>query len=144
MYSESWNFLCFVKNQRKHLILYNYQIILNVTFYIVFLTFLLFLTGKSFKMKLNSQFCFETGTMPTSTKSWNQTILGSRDPDSTQLSHPSRFCHWHPLFGDSCYPPFKSTTQKQNLFLRKDFYFLTTQAQKTHLIQLGNLIFLKP
>ena len=28
--------------------------------------------------------------------------------------------------------------QKQNLFLRKDFYFLTTQAQKTHLIQLGN------
>ena len=39
--------------------------------------------------------------------------------------------------GDNGYPPFKSTTQNQNLFLRKDFYFLTTQAHKNHLLQLG-------
>jgi hypothetical protein len=30
-------------------------------------------------------------------------------------------------------PPFKTTTQNQNLFLTKDFYFLPTQAQKNHL-----------
>ena len=29
------------------------------------------------------------------------------------------------------------TTQNQNLLLRKDFYFLPTQAKKTHLLQLG-------
>ena len=58
-------------------------------------------------------------------------------PTSAKWSHPSRFCHWCPLFGDNGYPPFKSTTQNQNLFLRKNFYFLPTQAQKTHLLQLG-------
>ena len=36
-------------------------------------------------------------------------------PDITHLSHPSRFCHWCPSFGDNGYPPFKSTTQNQNL-----------------------------
>ena len=55
--------------------------------------------------------------MPTPTKSQNPTIVGSGDPDSAQLSHPSRFCHWHPSFGNNGYPPFKKTTQNQNLFL---------------------------
>ena len=45
---------------------------------------------------------FETGAMAIPTKSQNPTIFGSRDPDSTQLSHyldstqlshPSKFCH---------------------------------------------------
>ena len=75
--------------------------------------------------------------MPTPIKLQNPTIVGSGDPDSTQLSHPSRFCHWRPSFGDNGYPPCKSTTQNQNLFPRKDFNFLPTQAQKKHLLQLG-------
>ena len=87
-------------------------------------------------MNLTALF-FETGPMPTPTKSRNPTIVGSGDPDSTQLSHPSRFCHWRPLFGNNDYPPFKSTTQNQNLFPQKDFYFQPTQAQKKHLLQLG-------
>ena len=75
--------------------------------------------------------------MPTPTKSQNTTIVGSRDLDSTQLSHPSRFCHRRPLCGNNDYTPFKSTTQNQNLFLRKYFYLLPTQAQKKHILQLG-------
>ena len=74
--------------------------------------------------------------MPTSTKLRNPAIIvvGSRDMFmySTQWSHPSssRFRHCCPLFGDNSYPPSKSTTQNQNLFLRKDFYFLPIQAKK--------------
>jgi hypothetical protein len=74
---------------------------------------------------------FENGPIPSPTKSRNTTIMGSGDPDSAQLSHPSRFCHWHSSFCDNAgYPPFKGTTQNQNLFLQKDFFFLQTQAQK--------------
>ena len=32
--------------------------------------------------------CFESGPMPTPTKSRNPTIVGFEDPNSTQLSHP--------------------------------------------------------
>ena len=73
--------------------------------------------------------------MPTLTKLRNPTIVVSGDPDSAQWSLPSSFCHWHSLFGDNGYPPFKGTTQNQNLFPKKDFYLPPTQAQK--LLQLG-------
>ena len=36
--------------------------------------------------------------------------------------------------------PFKDTTQNQNLFLQKDFYFPPTQAQKNHIYL--NLVFM--
>ena len=54
--------------------------------------------------------------MPTRTKLQNPAIVGSGDPDSTQLSHLNRFRHWCPSFGNNGYPPSKSTTQNQNLF----------------------------
>ena len=54
----------------------------------------------SFNYILNSQF-FESGPIPTPTKLRNPTIVGSGDPDSTQLSNPSRFHHWLPSFGDN-------------------------------------------
>ena len=75
-------------------------------------------------MDINSQFFFENGPMP------NPTIVGSGDEDSAQWSHPCRFFHWRTLFSNNDYPPFKGTTQNQNLFPRKDFDFLPTQAQK--------------
>ena len=80
---------------------------------------------------------FENGPMPTPSKSRNPTIVGLGDLDSAQCSHPSSFCHWCSSFGDNGYPPFKDTTQNQNLFPPKDFYFLPTQAKKKHLLQLG-------
>ena len=50
----------------------------------------------------------------------------------------SRFCHLHPSFDDNGYPPFKSTMYtKPKLVPPKYFYFLPTQAQKNHLLQLG-------
>ena len=84
-----------------------------------------------------SQFFFERVAMPAPTKSQNSTSLDQGSPSSTQLSHSSRFCHLRPLFGDNGYPPCKSTTQNQNLFLLKDFNFLPTQAKKIPLLQLG-------
>ena len=90
-----------------------------------------------FTIELLTASCFEIGPMPTLTKLWNPTIVGSGAPDSTQWSHPSRFCHWRPWFSNNGYPPFIGTTQNLNLFPWKDFYSLPTQAQKNHLLQLG-------
>ena len=75
--------------------------------------------------------------MPTPTKLRNPTIVGSGDPDSAQSLHPSRFCHWRPSFGNNGYPPSKSTTQNQKLFLWKDFLFPANPVKKKHIIQLG-------
>ena len=75
--------------------------------------------------------------MPTPIKLRNPTILSSGDPDSAQWSHPSRAQHWLPSFSNNGYPSFKGTTQNQNLFPQNDFYFLPTQAKKTHLLQHG-------
>ena len=75
--------------------------------------------------------------MPTPTKLRNPTIVGSGDPDNAEWSHPCRFGHWCPSFSNNDYPPFKGKTQNQNLFPKKNFYFLATQAQKKHLLQLG-------
>ena len=82
--------------------------------------------GNSLKIYLP---IFENGPMPTPTKLRNPTIVGSGDPDSAQWSHPSRFCLWHPLFGNNGNPPFKTNTQYKNLFSQKDCYFVPTQAQ---------------
>ena len=68
---------------------------------------------------------FKSLSMPTLTKFRNQTLVGSGDPDSAQW-----FCHWRSSFSNNGYPPFKGTTRNQNLFPRKDFYFLPIQAQK--------------
>ena len=54
---------------------------------------------------------FETSAMATPTKLQNPTVLGLGDPASTQWSHPGRFCHWCPSFGNIDYPPIKSTKQ---------------------------------
>ena len=62
-------------------------------------------TWPLYKWLFNSNF-FETGPMPTLTKSRNPTIVNSGDPDPKLV----------PL---------------------KYFYFLPTQAQKKHLLQLG-------
>ena len=85
---------------------------------------------------LSGMFCdcskntfFETRPMPT-TESQNPTITCSVDPDSTQLSHPSRFCHWCPLFGDNGYPPFKSTTQNQDFFPQRDIISYKPRLKK--------------
>ena len=68
---------------------------------------------------------FKCLSMPSLTKLRNQTLVGSGDPDSAQW-----FCHWRSSFSNNGYPPFKGTTRNQNLFPRKDFYFLPIQAQK--------------
>ena len=39
---------------------------------------------------------FETGAYEVPSKSQNPTILGQGGPSSTQCSHPSWACHWHP------------------------------------------------
>ena len=70
--------------------------------------------------------------MPTPTNLRNPTIVGSGNPDNAQWSHPiTGFAIDAPSLSNNGYPPFKGTTQNQNLFPRKDFYFLPTQAKKT-------------
>ena len=59
---------------------------------------------------------FETGAMATPTKLQNPTVLGLGVPASTQWSHPSRFCHWRPLFGDNTTLHFRAL-HKANLVI---------------------------
>ena len=89
-----------------------------------------------FLVHLTASF-FESGPMLTPTKVQNPTILGSGDLVSTQWSHPCRFCHWFPSFGNNGYPPFKGTTQYQTLFLRNERIFSCQPRLKKHLLQLG-------
>ena len=59
-------------------------------------------------------------------------LLGQWGPTSTQS-----FCLWYPPFGNNGYPPFKSTTQNQNMLPHKYFDFISTLEQEKHHIQLS-------
>ena len=77
--------------------------------------------------------------MPTLTKWQNTTILGSGDLISAQWSHLRRFYYWRPSFADNGFPPFKSTTQNQKLFLLLCICIsCQPRLKKPNKLQLGN------